>query len=243
MLRIAEQMLSWAENYSCRLECAVRVLYECRASVINFTLQETNHSRAATESCLIIRYSGVLWQTPGKLGLHLLQGLRGNKINVVKPSIYNYAYIITHSLWLLNIHIWYPYYIYTHPYKCVSGQCWMIIFLRWSSCEKNPKCSARSTSRQQQQQVTGLRQRIITSLHKNHLTFISVSTIFIIRPRSLYNQIYLLLLWSRVTILHLRSFIHCQCWQESNERMHSSASKSSIRRFVITEKAPIKTLC
>ena len=90
-----------------------------------------------------------------------------------------------------------------------------------------PKCSARSTSRQQQ--VIGLRQRIITSLHKNHSTFISVSTIFIIRPCSLYSQIYLLLFWSRVTILHLRSFIHCQCWQESNERMHSSASKKSIR--------------
>ena len=83
------------------------------------------------------------------------------------------------------------------------------------------------------QQVTGLRQRIITSLHKNHSTFISVSTIFIIRPRSLYNQIYLLLFWSRVTILHLRSFIHCQCWQESNERMHSSTTWPRLNAVVM----------
>ena len=94
-----------------------------------------------------------------------------------------------------------------------------------------PKCSARSTSRQQQ--VIGLRQRIITSPHKNRLTFISVSTIFIIRPRSLYSQIYLLLLWSRVTILHLRSFIHCQCWQESNERMHSSTTWPRLNAVVM----------
>ena len=81
-------------------------LYGCRASVINFTLQETNHSRAATESCLIIRYSGLLWQTPGKLRLHLLQGLRGNKINVVKPSRYNSLRIV-YDYWtsIFDIHI------------------------------------------------------------------------------------------------------------------------------------------